>query len=55
MTKLSDAQVSEIRKRLNPCPICGRKPTYKSVAKDFGVSTVTVLKISRREIHKDVD
>lgn len=54
-SKLTESDVVEIRKKLaKPCKCCKRKFTLKMIAKEYGVSAITIFKINNGEIWKHV-
>lgn len=53
--RLSKDEVIEIRKRAKPCAHCGETIPYKNLAEVFDVSVVTIHKVIKRHIYKDVE
>jgi hypothetical protein len=56
VTKLSEAQVREIRRLAEEqCPVCGSKPSLRTLGARFGVSAPSILSIIERRTWRHVD
>lgn len=50
-----DDVIRRIRNLAKPCPCCGEKRSYASIAKEFDVSAVAVYHIVAGHTYKDVE
>ncbi|MDO6415518.1 hypothetical protein Q4F19_14095 [Sphingomonas sp. BIUV-7] len=56
VTKLSEEQVREIRRLAEEqCPVCGSKPSLRTLGGRFGVSAPSILSIIERRTWRHVD
>lgn len=56
VTKLSEEQVREIRRLAEEqCPVCGSKPSLRTLGARFGVSAPSILSIIERRTWRHVD